>query len=396
MEVLALTYVVEVTPGAREGRAVNNAWVSGQGVATSNRAQAVVFVQDDLLRNFGTIVGQVLAGPCNEPGLPVSGVRVLLEDGTFVLTDEQGRYHVEGLQPGAHVVHLEVSTLPRDLEPLACERNNRFAESSTTQFVELQGGSLWRADFRVQAPGVAQGPLQGRLLARYKNGEMQYRYLLQGNAPQPLSAFRLEVLLPEGLDYTRGSATFGGLPTPGTGPDRDGLVFFELDLPEGEFSAQLMFRAKVAGREQRYATRASARFRMGDAAHQLPQVVASVNTAAPSSLNITAISDASASADQRGIVWQETEEVQTAAQRAARKRAVGEWHSSDRQRAQPLKNQRVAAGEAADVKIRVAEPGSGAISAASEVAVVQLTGERTVHSPVPEVLPDIELSLIHI
>ena len=410
LEVLALTYVVEVTPGAREGRAVNNAWVSGQGVATSNRAQAVVFVQDDLLRNFGTIVGQVLAGPCNEPGVPVPGVRVLLEDGTFVLTDEQGRYHVEGLQPGAHVVHLEVSTLPRDLEPLACERNNRFAESSTTQFVELQGGSLWRADFRVQAPGVAQGPLQGRLLARYKNGEMQYRYLLQGDAPQPLSAFRLEVLLPEGLDYTRGSATFDGLPTPGTGPDRDGLVFFELDLPEGEFSAQLMFRAKVAGREQRYATRATARFRMGDFAHQLPQVVASVNTAAPSSLNITAISDSDARADQRGIVWQETEDVQTPAQRAARKRALGisdrnpkggenssnrdkplgAWHASDRRTAQPLKSRQVAAGEEADVKIRVAEPGSGAISAASEVAVVQLTGERTIHSPVPDVLPDIE------
>jgi len=394
LEVLAITYVVEVTVGANEGRAINNAWVTGRGVATSNRARAVVFVQDDLLRNFGTVVGEVLAGPCGEVGKPVAGVRLLMEDGTFVLTDEQGRYHVEGLRPGAHVVQLEVSTLPRDLEPLKCENNNRFAESATSQFVDLQGGSLWRADFRVHAPDVAKGPVQGRLLARYLNGEMQYRYLLQGDAPQPLTGFRLEVLLPEGLEYNRGGATFGDLPTPGTGPDRDGLVFFELDLPEGKFSQQLKFSARVTGDDQRYATRAAARFRMGDAAHRLPQVVASVNTAAPSSLNFTATSEgyadsAKRSADRRGIVWQETEEVRTPSERAALKRKlgvdgakqskdkpVGEWHSS--------------AKKSAEVQMRVAEPGSGAISAASEVAVVQLTGERVVHSPVPDLLPDVD------
>ena len=402
-EVLAITYVVEVTVGASEGRAVNNAWVTGNGVATSNRASAVVFVEDDLLRNFGTIVGEVLSGSCGEPGSPVAGVRLLLEDGTFVLTDEQGRYHVEGLRPGAHVVQLEVSTLPRDLEPLECERNNRFGGSATSQFVDLQGGSLWRADFRVHAPDVVQGPLRGRLLARYKNGEMQYRYLLQGDAPQPLSRFRLEILLPKGLDYNRGDATFAGLPTPGTGPDRDGLVFFELDLPEGEFSEQLAFSARVAGEDKRYSTRAAARFRMGDAAHRLPQVVASVNTAAPSKLNFTATSTSRAETAEGaatkegkskgkvkdGIVWQETEQVLTPGERAARKRELKDA------RARAVRNRPGSAGRAtnrtvADVRMRVAEPGSGVISAASEVAVVQLTGERVIHSPVPNLLPEVE------
>jgi len=379
LEVLAITYVVEVTVGAREGRAVNNAWVTGRGVATSNRARAIVFVEDDLLRNFGTIVGEVLSGPCGEPGSPVPGVRLLMEDGTFVLTDEQGRYHVEGLRPGAHVVQLEVSTLPRDLEPLECERNNRFGESATSQFVDLQGGSLWRADFRVHAPDVVKGPLQGRLLARYKDGTMQYRYLLQGDVPQPLTSFRLEVLLPKGLDYDRGNATFAGSPTPGTGPDRDGLVFFEVDLPEGRFSEQLTFSASVAGPEQRYATRAAARFRMGEQAHRLPQVVASVNTAAPSSLNYTAtnaVIPETDGPDSRGIVWQETEEVLTPKERAARRREL-----------ESTAARKVDSGR---VQMRVAEPGSGAISVASEVAVVQLSGQRVIHSPVPDLLPDVE------
>ena len=408
--VLGVSYVVEVTPGAEEGRAVNNAWVSGRGVASSNRARAIVFVQDDLLRNKGTIIGEVLAGACNEPGEPVSGVRVLLEDGTFVLTDEQGRYHVEGLRPGVHVVQMEVSTLPRDLEPLACERNNRFGESTTSQFVELQGGSLWRADFRVHAPDVARGPLQGRLLARYKDGEMQYRYLLQGDAPQPLRGFRLEVLLPKGLEYARGRATFGGKPTQGTGPDKDGLVFFELDLPEGKFSEQVVFRARLVGEEQRYSTRASARFRMDDNAHALPQVVASVNTAAPSSLNVTGFSDSTRvrdeelaspsekTADKRGIIWQETEDVLTPEERAQRRREFGvppiastnsskradKWEASASQGAQ-----KIGRGDEADLVMRVQEPGSGSITASSDVAIVHLTGERTIHSPVPDVLPDV-------
>ncbi len=392
LDVLAITYVVEVTIGAREGRAVNNAWVTGRGVATSNRARAIVFVQDDLLRNFGTIVGEVLAGPCGEPGSPVPGVRLLMEDGTFVLTDEQGRYHVEGLRPGAHVVQLEVSTLPRDLEPLHCERNNRFGESATSQFVDLQGGSLWRADFRVHAPDVVKGPLRGRLLSRYKDGAMQYRYLLQGDVPQPLTSFRLEVLLPKGLDYDRGNATFAGEPTPGTGPDRDGLVFFELDLPEGKFSEQLTFSASVTGPLQRYATRAAARFRMGDNAHRLPQVVASVNTAAPSSLNYTATNAVGPEAersDSGGVVWQQTEEVLTQKERAARKREFEKAGSQSKTDKLAGKG-RATKVDSGHVQMRVAEPGSGAISVASEVAVVQLTGQRVIHSPVPDLLPEVE------
>ena len=383
--VLNVSYVVEVTPGTEEGRAVNNAWVSGQGVASSNRAQAIVFVQDDLLRNNGTIIGEVLVGPCNEPGAPVAGVRILLEDGTFVLTDEQGRYHVEGLQPGAHVVQMEVSTLPRDLEPLACESNNRFGESATSQFVELQGGSLWRADFRVHAPDVARGPMQGRLLARYKAGEMQFRYLLQGDAPQPLTGFRLEVIFPPGLEYNRGGATFGGRPVESHGPDKDGLVFFDLDLPDGKFSDQVTFSARVAGPDQRYSTRAAARFRMNDYSHRLPQVTASVNTAAPSSLNVTALSSSTES-DERGIVWQESEEVLTTEERAARRKAAG--LPSQSSVSKEPQNATIKDEESV-VVMRVQEPGSGAVITASDVAVVHLAAERTVHSPVPDFLPDV-------
>ncbi len=151
---IQVRYVVEVAAGARLGEAVNTAMAADNAGNGSNTASATVRVREDLFRSENIIVGRVIADNCDDVQTDaadgVQGVRVYLEDGTFVITDEQGMYHVEGLSKGVHVVQLDVDSLPDTVEAEACEMNTRFAGTPWSQFVDLQGGTLWRADFHVK------------------------------------------------------------------------------------------------------------------------------------------------------------------------------------------------------------------------------------------------------
>ena len=63
-------------------------------------------------------IGQVLAQPADgictpqDPLIGIPGVRVTMEDGSFAITDIEGRYHFEGVVPGNHVVQVARATLP--------------------------------------------------------------------------------------------------------------------------------------------------------------------------------------------------------------------------------------------------------------------------------------------
>jgi uncharacterized repeat protein (TIGR01451 family) len=156
---VTLTYVVQVTAGARIGNADNIA--SAAPPLSSNTAHAAVAVREDLLRSRAILTGRVILGSCdvgdaeNRPGL--ANARVVLEDGSYVLTDKKGNWHLDNIRPGTHVVQLDLDSLPNDVEVLPCEHNNRFAGRSFSQFVNLRGGTLWRADFYVAKTG-GHGP----------------------------------------------------------------------------------------------------------------------------------------------------------------------------------------------------------------------------------------------
>lgn len=156
-----ISYVVEIAAGAKTGKAINLATATGRG-AVSNTARAEVLVKEDLFGSKTIIMGRVFPGcdksppPQSSPaegggglnnGDGVAGVRIYLEDGTYAVTDKKGMYHFEGLKPGTHVVQLDVDTIPKDYELISCEENNRFAGTPYSQFVDLQGGTMWRADF---------------------------------------------------------------------------------------------------------------------------------------------------------------------------------------------------------------------------------------------------------
>lgn len=149
-----ITYLLEVRPDAKSGQAINRAQASDSFGSVSPIADATVRIARDGLSDRMTIIGRITDGGCTvDPKVAkgIVGVRVMMEDGSYAVTDLDGRYHFEGVIPGTHVVQLDPSTLGPDLIPTDCASNARSAGSAISRFVEGQGGALLRADFRATA-----------------------------------------------------------------------------------------------------------------------------------------------------------------------------------------------------------------------------------------------------
>lgn len=154
-----LRYVVTVAPGAPDGEAVNRVRVSGGAAGiTGNEAAASVRLRPLLFTDGFTITGRVTEGACGDPAAGrkgVPGIRMLLEDGTFVVTDKDGLYHFEGVRPGRHVVQIDRNTVPASHEPVACDADTRQAGSAISRFVESGGGLMKRVDVQLRPTGKA-------------------------------------------------------------------------------------------------------------------------------------------------------------------------------------------------------------------------------------------------
>jgi uncharacterized repeat protein (TIGR01451 family) len=147
-----MSYAAEVKAGASDGDAVNRAQATSDGGLTSNVADAAVRIRRDGIGGRMTILGRVTDGGCGaDPAKAagVPGVRVMLEDGSYAVTDRDGRYHFEGVSPGTHVVQLDDMTLPADRAAADCARNSRSGGRAFSRFVDGRGGALRRVDFRL-------------------------------------------------------------------------------------------------------------------------------------------------------------------------------------------------------------------------------------------------------
>jgi uncharacterized repeat protein (TIGR01451 family) len=149
-----LKYQVSIGPDAPIGIATNRAVATGSMGASSGEARAQVRVTAPMMTDSGTIIGRVTEGACatrREDGrVGIAGVRLVLQDGTYVVSDRDGLFHFEGVKPGLHVVQLDVGALPEGLEAVACGRDTRIAGRAFSQFVDLRGGGLQRVEFRLR------------------------------------------------------------------------------------------------------------------------------------------------------------------------------------------------------------------------------------------------------
>ena len=165
-----IRYAAEVRGDAREGDALNLASATDSRGVASNVAEALVRIRRDPIAGALTIIGRVTDGGCGAdaataPG--IAGVRIMLEDGRYAVTDIDGRYHFEGVQPGTHVVQLDEATLPADRAVAQCARNTRSAGRAFSRFVEASGrradaGRFPRRRGARPPDGAAGEPARGR------------------------------------------------------------------------------------------------------------------------------------------------------------------------------------------------------------------------------------------
>ncbi|MSN24897.1 MAG: OmpA family protein [Geobacter sp.] len=271
---LTIRYVVEVTAGSRLGKSINYASaISDSG--NSNVAKAAVMVRDDLLRTKAILMGRITSGACpangEEPKDGLEGARVYLEDGSFVVSDKQGLFHFEGVRSGLHVVQLDLDSLPEGYQAVPCTENSRFAGRAFSQFVEVQGGSLWRADFHVKdknapvevviappakieqpAPAVTVAPVpappvKGRvgleLANRPEGTEIVYNAALHGGTV-PVRELRLNVEIPPCTTYIPGSSMLDGKVISDPATNGTAALTWNLGDMPGDWERKLTFRAQ--------------------------------------------------------------------------------------------------------------------------------------------------------
>ena len=146
-----LTYRIFAGPGSGVGDAVNRA-SAASGSLQSNVATARVKVKAGVFSDNGFIVGKVFQD-CDgnrmqdrgEQGIP--GVRLYLDDGTFAITDEKGKYSIYGVPGHTHILKVDNYSLPAGTKLVAI--SNRNAGDGGSLFIDLKFGEMIKADFAI-------------------------------------------------------------------------------------------------------------------------------------------------------------------------------------------------------------------------------------------------------
>jgi uncharacterized repeat protein (TIGR01451 family) len=145
-----ITYRVRIGVGAAEGDGINRAQASSASGGQSTLATAKVRVKRGVFTKDACVIGKVFID-CNgnsiqdreEIGIP--GVKLLFTDGTFVVTDVEGKYSYCGLSPKTHGLKVDPLSMPKGSR--LTTSSNRNALDPNSLFIDLKAGELHRADF---------------------------------------------------------------------------------------------------------------------------------------------------------------------------------------------------------------------------------------------------------
>lgn len=267
-EVLNLRYVARIGVATPVGKATNTVWIEDQedipneGILTSNTAIADIEITEDLFSNNTRLFGRVYIGDCQgdvqQEG--IAGARIYLENGTYVVTDEDGLWHIEGQEPGTHVVQLDTETLPKYLDLMACDNFGQHAGREYSQFVDLAPGTMWRTDFIVKLKPPSKGEVTQRLSSRLAPITQSERETLAANSPVEqkivyrlllngseviLKDLRSLLMLPEGVMYKPNSALLDGVSIDEPKKYDEQTLLFSLNDPGKDWQHVLEFEAYI-------------------------------------------------------------------------------------------------------------------------------------------------------
>ncbi len=172
-----LSYHLQATSAALNSDGVNTALATAitnsgvDAISQSSRARVRV-TRTGVMSEQAMIFGKVYVdSSCdwiqNKAEWPVGGVKLYLQDGSFVVTDEDGQYSLFGVAPGLHVLKVDPLTLPLglSLKPV----DNRNAADAQSRFVDLSNGDFHRADFATNCPTIDSEGVFERLASRNRS-----------------------------------------------------------------------------------------------------------------------------------------------------------------------------------------------------------------------------------
>jgi uncharacterized repeat protein (TIGR01451 family) len=228
-----------------EGRQQNRRVEMLVEVLNSNdyRRSSIILGQESFV--VGGVYNKTVLNPQkeNDASVGLANVRLLMEDGRFVDTDKEGRYHFEGLKPGTHVIQLDPQSIPDGYEAYLCENNTRFAGTPTSHFVDIQKGLIWRSNFHVTRVKNSTAIETGLKLNSELQGDvLHYQMLVQGSALENGSISAI-IDLPEAIILDEASVTMDGNPVTMV---KDGKQW-RIDLPsaDADWKRQVNFNAQI-------------------------------------------------------------------------------------------------------------------------------------------------------
>ncbi len=191
-----LTYRVRIGPGALQGTGINRAQAQAPGPPplASNMAVCSVRLNQGVFTDKAIIIGKVFVDLNNndiqdkgEPGIP--GVRLYLQDGTYVITDSEGKYSIYGLDPRTYVVKVDETTLPPGckMRPLT----SRHHRNGVLCIADLKRGELRKVNFADESddPKVLEDITLRRHQMEGTAGEIttsiQREMTVDGTSPMP-------------------------------------------------------------------------------------------------------------------------------------------------------------------------------------------------------------------
>ena len=156
---LTYSYRVRIGVGAQQGDGTNQVQAYVKNKPNSNIARVKVAIDDGVFTQDGCLIGKVFAD-CNgngiqDPGEPnIPKVRLYMDDGTYFITDEAGKYSFCGISPRTHVIKVDKTTVPPGA--VMGITSNRNAHDPESLFLDVKYGELIRGDFAIRSEPSGQ------------------------------------------------------------------------------------------------------------------------------------------------------------------------------------------------------------------------------------------------
>lgn len=183
-----IVFYTRIISGYREGWKVNTVYAAGWSSAdhlaavVSNTAFARFRLEPDVFDENGFIIGKVFIDTNdnriqdeNEQG--VKDVKIYTEDGRYVVTDNDGKYHFDNIRPGTHVLKIDPITLPPKSRLGIVD--NRNMGDPNSRFVDIFPGDMMKVNFRLVSDPTVRASWDAEMEEELKKGTISVKRNLE-------------------------------------------------------------------------------------------------------------------------------------------------------------------------------------------------------------------------